>query len=139
TAVCRSCADVAVGGGGLESMGAMSVDGDRTVHIFEPFQIPRINDSFRSAQFSFSFAIHFAITLRAKLLKGVVEPPLLTLTFTVRSPYTPLFCPGPGALKRLGRALATASAGIFDRNVWLSMNVVGAAASPRRTTEFGAN
>src|SRR5438876_1956955 len=49
----------------------------------------------------------------------------------------PLFCAGPGALNRLGKARETKSAAILARNVSASMNVVGTVVSPARTTEAG--
>src|SRR5437879_11771076 len=65
--------------------------------------------------------------------------PLNTVILTVLSPYTPLFCYGPGALKRLGSALETAAAGTFARSVRISTNVDGTAISSTRTTEVPTN
>src|SRR5438552_6520323 len=64
---------------------------------------------------------------------------LNTVILTVLSPYTPLFCSGPGALKRLGSALETAAAGTLARSVRILTNVVGTGISSTRTTEFPTN
>src|SRR3989442_1326948 len=62
----------------------------------------------------FSSAIHLATTLSEMLFDDPPSGgPLNTVILTVLSPYTPLFCSGPGALKRLGSALETAAAGTY--------------------------